>query len=312
MIIELLEIKNISIEQNKNMKYIFKIILIISLIPSCTTNKNSSNTIVGEKCNSKLYDGKYSVKLERGCRNDPEYDYSFGRVQLDINQCNLSVVSLENAYFDTEQKVEDWKTLNGEIDIDGDVTGEMYLRTLYGKEKYTYLRFSGAMNDFKFKSFYQDCDFIFKLNKIDNAKGNTSLENEESTKPLTIIVPTGILGKIKETQKMILEKTLESKLDDYFSIVPKDLFEQAQEKAFEELEYEECTEEQCIVKIQELLQIENAFKLLLIRDNNDTQISLTWNNLDEKKVEEFYCENCNTKRLRESIEGIVDKLVSID
>lgn len=292
------------------MKYIFYIILIISLFSSCTTNNNSSTIIVGEKCNTKLYDGKYSVKLERGCRNDPEYDYSFGRVQLDINQCNLSVVSLENAYFDTKQKVEDWKTLKGEIDLDGDVRGEMYLRTLYRKEKHTYLRFSGAMNDFKFKSFYQDCDFIFKLNKINNTTKNSSLANKEITKPSTIIVPTGILGTIKETQKMILEKTLESKLDDYFSIVPKDLFEQAQEKAFEELEYEECTEEQCIVKIQELLQIENAFKLLLIRDNNDTQISLTWNNLDEKKVEEIYCENCSTKRLRESIEGIVEKLLS--
>ena len=63
-------------------------------------------------------------------------------------------------------------------------------------------------------------------------------------------------------------------------------------------------------KIQELLQVENAFKLLLVRDGNDTQISLTWNNLDEKRVEEVYCENCNTKRLRESIEGIVEKLVS--
>ena len=30
----------------------------------------------------------------------------------------------------------------------------------------------------------------------------------------------------------MLEKTLESKLDDYFYIVPKDLFEEAQEKAF--------------------------------------------------------------------------------
>jgi len=38
-------------------------------------------------------------------------------------------------------------------------------------------------------------------------------------------------------------------LDDYFAIIPKDLFEEAQEKAFEELEYEECTEEQYIVPI---------------------------------------------------------------
>ena len=132
----------------------------------------------------------------------------------------------------------------------------------------------------------------------------------ELEKSPTLIIPTGILGEISESQRIILEKTLESKIDNYFAIVPKDLFEEAQEKAFEELDYEECTEEQCIVKIQELLQVENAFKLLLVRDGNDTQISLTWNNLDEKRVEEVYCENCNTKRLRESIEGIVEKLVS--
>ena len=51
----------------------------------------------------------------------------------------------------------------------------------------------------------------------------------QSEKPQTIIVPTGSLGDISETRKKILEKTLESKLDDYFAIVPKDLFEEAQE-----------------------------------------------------------------------------------
>ena len=36
------------------------------------------------------------------------------------------------------------------------------------------------------------------------------------------------------------------------------------EKAFEELDYEECTEEQCIMKIQELLQVDNAIKMELV------------------------------------------------
>ena len=63
----------------------------------------------------------------------------------------------------------------------------------------------------------------------------------QSEKPQTIIVPTGSLGNISEVRKMMLEKTLESALDDHFAIVPKDLFEEAQEKAFEELDYEECT-----------------------------------------------------------------------
>ncbi len=296
----------------KIMKKLFKFeyYFLIFLLSSCSTKSNLNNNI-GEICNSKLYDGNYNLRLERKCPGDPKHDYNFGRAKLNIDKCNLSINSLENAYFDTKQKLEDWKSLNAKIDLDGDVRGEMFLRTLYGKEEFKYIVFSGTMNDFRFKSLNHSCNFTFKLEKTEISLNQSSIENEEDIiKPPTIIIPTGVLGTIDEIQKMILEKTLESKIDDYFSIVPKDLFEQAQEKAFEELEYEECTEEQCIVKIQELLQVENAFKLLLIRDNNDTQISLTWNNLDEKRVEEVYCENCNTKRLRESIEGIVEKLIS--
>ena len=133
----------------------------------------------------------------------------------------------------------------------------------------------------------------------------------QSEKPQTIIVPTGSLGDISETRIKILEKTLESKLDDHFAIVPKEQFEDAKEKAFEELDYEECTEEQCIMMIQELLQVENVFQLLLISEEGNTQISLTWSNLDQRRVEENYCEGCKTKELRESIEGLVEKFASI-
>ena len=128
-------------------------------------------------------------------------------------------------------------------------------------------------------------------------------------KPQTIIVPTGSLGDITEVRKKMLEKTLESALDDHFAIVPKDLFEEAQEKAFEELDYEECTEDQCVMKIQEILQVENSFKMQLIMDGQDTQMSITWNNQEEKRVEEDYCEGCKTKELRNMIGGLVEKLV---
>ena len=99
----------------------------------------------------------------------------------------------------------------------------------------------------------------------------------QSEKPQTIIIPTGSIGEMSKARIKILEKTLESKLDDYFAIVPKELFEEAQEQAFEELDYDECTEDQCIMKIKELLQVENAFKMDLIIDEGDTQISITWN-----------------------------------
>ena len=136
----------------------------------------------------------------------------------------------------------------------------------------------------------------------------------QSEKPQTIVVPAGSLGKISEIKVKILEKSLESELDEYFAIVPKHLFEEAQEKAFEELDYEECTEEQCIMMIQEMLQVENAFQLTLISDEGDTQLSLNWTNLDEKRVEEIFCEGCKTKELRKSVSLLVQKLVkeSID
>ena len=128
-------------------------------------------------------------------------------------------------------------------------------------------------------------------------------------KPKTIIIPTGSIGKIQKSRVLILEKALESKLDDHFSIVPKEIFEEAKEEAFKELEEDECTEDQCVMKIQEILQVENAFKMELIYEDGNTQISITWNNQDEKRVEEDYCEGCKTKELRKIVRGLVEELV---
>ena len=133
----------------------------------------------------------------------------------------------------------------------------------------------------------------------------------QSEKPQTIIVPTGSLGDISEVRKKMLEKTLESKLDDYFDIVPKELFEEAQEQVFQEMDADECTEEQCIMMIREILQVENSFQMVLMEEEGDTQISLTWNDLDKKRVEEEYCEGCKTKQLRKMIEGLVEKLIGV-
>ena len=50
----------------------------------------------------------------------------------------------------------------------------------------------------------------------------------QSEKPQTIIIPTGSIGEMSEARINILQKTLESKLDDHFAIVQKELFEEAQ------------------------------------------------------------------------------------
>ena len=92
----------------------------------------------------------------------------------------------------------------------------------------------------------------------------------------TIVIPISSLGNISEIRKQILQNSLEEQLKNYFKLISQERFEQAQEAAFEELEYEECTEDQCIMLIQEMLQVENVFNLQIIAEENNTQLSLTW------------------------------------
>ena len=106
----------------------------------------------------------------------------------------------------------------------------------------------------------------------------------QSERPETIVTPVGTLGDISDSRKQIIQNTLSQELTKYFRLVPQDKFEAALEKAFEELEYEECTEDQCIMMIQELLQVENVFSLQLVEEDGDTQLSLTWVGLDEDRV----------------------------
>jgi len=290
------------------------LLIVILSLSSCTIKTIEVDDETKKICRGKKYNGSYKINLIRKCK-DSYGSKPWGEANLEINQCVLSVNDLFGANLQWEpDNVKRWKSLSGVVDKEGRISGSMYLKVLTSGQT-SKLLLSGNIKENKFIGKWDHCTFIYNLEKIADSIEDQPLEktvNPLDEKPPTIIVPTGILGEISENQKIILEKTLESKIDDYFAIVPKDLYEKATDKAFEELDYDECTEEQCIIKIQELLQVENAFKLLLVRDGKDTQISLTWNNLDEKRVEEFYCENCNTKKLRETIEGIVEKLVKND
>ncbi len=131
----------------------------------------------------------------------------------------------------------------------------------------------------------------------------------QTERPETIVIPVGTLGDISDSRKQIIQNTLSQELTKYFRLVPQDKFEEAQEQAFEELEYEECTEDQCIMMIQEILQVENVFSLQLVEEDGDSQLSLTWVGLEEKKVLTDYCEGCKTKELNSKIELLVKNLV---
>jgi len=133
----------------------------------------------------------------------------------------------------------------------------------------------------------------------------------QSERPETIIIPVSSMGDVSDIRKQILQNTLEGELKGYFRLVPQEKYEQVLEQVFQELEYEECSEDTCIMMVQEMLQVENVFNVQVLGEDKDTQLNLTWRTLVEKKNEEDYCEGCGTGELRKIIGGLVEKLVGV-
>ena len=131
----------------------------------------------------------------------------------------------------------------------------------------------------------------------------------QSERPETIIIPVSGIGDVSNTRKIILQNTLEEQLKEHFMLISQERFEEVREKVFEELEYEECTEDRCIMMIQEMLQVENVFHLQVIGEGSDTQLSLSWRTLEEKKKVNDICMGCGTFQLNDKVKGLVEKLV---
>ena len=131
----------------------------------------------------------------------------------------------------------------------------------------------------------------------------------QSERPETIIIPVSSMGDVSDTRKQILENTLTDELKKHFRIVPQEKYEQVLEQVFKELEYEECSVDTCIMRVQEMLQVENVFNLQIIGEGKDSQLNLKWITLDEKKNETDVCLGCGTFQLNDKVRGLVEKLV---
>ena len=129
-------------------------------------------------------------------------------------------------------------------------------------------------------------------------------------KPESIVVPVAVLGEVSDIRRKILQNTLNETISTKFRIVPQERFEQAQEEAFQQLEYEECTEDQCIMLIQEMLQVEHLFQLEVIAEGRMIQLSIKLATLYEKKNKTDFCENCTTRELSDRVRQLTLNLLS--
>ena len=57
-----------------------------------------------------------------------------------------------------------------------------------------------------------------------------------------------------------------------------------------------------------MLQVENMFKIEMIREDSDTQVSLTLIVLDKKLVKSDFCENCKTSDLIKVVSKLYKEL----
>ena len=127
------------------------------------------------------------------------------------------------------------------------------------------------------------------------------------------LAPMGALGEFSEMEKQIIFNSLQESLSTKYILASQKAFEEAQTQAFDELEYEECTEEQCFAMIQQILQAENLFLFNMTREGNFTQFSLTRVDLDSQRlVRTSFCENCNIKQLNNNVDQLVLKIFEED
>ncbi len=128
----------------------------------------------------------------------------------------------------------------------------------------------------------------------------------QERKPPALINKLVTLGPIEEVQKQIVFNHLQAVLSEKFELVSQRRFDEAQNMAFEELDYDQCTEENCIRFIQDTLQVESFFSLQLLEENKITQLTLMMLDLDRKVVKTDICEDCSTLDLNEKVTDLIE------
>ena len=64
------------------------------------------------------------------------------------------------------------------------------------------------------------------------------LSYSQTQRAESIVIPVSSMGDVTETRKQILQNTLEEKLKIFFKLISQERYEESQEKAFEELDFE--------------------------------------------------------------------------
>ena len=144
------------------------------------------------------------------------------------------------------------------------------------------------------------------------ALGGSLPAQAQVAKPDAAVGRVGVLGEIPDVESRIIHNSLQSELSRAYKLVSQQDYNQAEELAFKELAADQCTEEQCIRKIQEILQVDRLFHLQIIRDRGLTQITLTLIRKSDRIVRANNCEDCPSPEINRVVGRLVAEIVAAD
>ena len=135
---------------------------------------------------------------------------------------------------------------------------------------------------------------------------NLTFAQEKQTAALA---PMGSLGDLNEIEKRIIFNSLQESLSKYFTLTSQKTYEKAEEVAFQEMESSECTEDQCIAIIQELLQVEYFIMFEILQSDNFQQMKITRvDNDGNRDVRTTTCEDCNISKTNSKVDKLVQSV----
>ena len=83
------------------------------------------------------------------------------------------------------------------------------------------------------------------------------------------------------------------------------MYEKAEQEAFQQMNASECTEDQCIAIIQELLQVEYFFMFEILQSDDLQQLKITRVDLDGNRIVEQKFEECKIIQTNSKVDKLV-------
>ena len=134
----------------------------------------------------------------------------------------------------------------------------------------------------------------------------------QAEKPDAALNPISIIGEISTGRERIIFNRLMFLLSERYKLVPQNKLEEARKEVEKRLAIGKCTEDYCVRQIQEILQVERLFSLMMIEEEGLTQLSLIMAREDEKLIKEVVCENCSVTALLDKMQILVGEMYEAD